>query len=281
MFSASRTVTTAFSGDSSRYYSTELGLPNPGNQPGYPVINNIGVGTGRRQLLPADQLEHAVFQLLHSGKQRHQGEGQARVPIWNSPAHDQLTYMPQQQRTAGSVTFQANATALYDRLEQCDQPRGRPEYRQCGGVNLSRIRDLRGSSAKGKYYMRQNEDSMYFQDNWRATQRLTVNLGIRWQFSPYPTDKYNIFSSFDRKNMAIVLGQPLDFFYKIGAANPALVKILESNGAKFVTAEQAGLPKKLVHDNWFNIGPTWGSRIARLTAIRVSCSAAGSAPTTT
>src|SRR5205814_10421623 len=46
MFSGSRTVTTSFSGDFNRYYSTELGLPNPGNQPGYPVINNIGVGTG-------------------------------------------------------------------------------------------------------------------------------------------------------------------------------------------------------------------------------------------
>src|ERR1051326_3970935 len=46
MFSGSRTVTTSFSGDFTRYYSTELGLPNPGHQPGYPVINNIGVGTG-------------------------------------------------------------------------------------------------------------------------------------------------------------------------------------------------------------------------------------------
>src|SRR5258705_11950287 len=106
--------------------------------------------------------------------------------------------------------------------------------------------------------MRQNEDWIYFQDNWRATNRLTVNLGLRWQFSPYPSDKYNIFSSFDLKNMAIVLGQPLDFFYKVGAANPALVNTLISYGAKFETAEQAGLPKKLMQDNWHEIGPHLG-----------------------
>lgn len=44
MFSASRTVTTNFSGDYTRKYTDELGLPNPNNQPGYPVVNNIGVG---------------------------------------------------------------------------------------------------------------------------------------------------------------------------------------------------------------------------------------------
>ena len=60
--------------------------------------------------------------------------------------------------------------------------------------------------AKGKYYMHQNEDSFYFQDNWRATSRLTMNLGLRWQFSPYPNDKYYIMSGYDPKNNAITLG---------------------------------------------------------------------------
>jgi hypothetical protein len=58
--------------------------------------------------------------------------------------------------------------------------------------------------------------------------------------------------------MAIVLGQPLDFFYKIGAANPALVNLLQSYGAKFETAQEAGLPRKLVRDNWRDIGPHLG-----------------------
>jgi hypothetical protein len=112
--------------------------------------------------------------------------------------------------------------------------------------------------AKGMYYMRQNEDALYFQDNFRVTRRLTLNLGLRWQFSPYPTDKYNIFSSFDKKNMAIVLGQSLDTLYKVGATTPALVKALEGYGAKFETAEAAGLPKGLVYNNRRDIGPHVG-----------------------
>jgi hypothetical protein len=259
MFSASRTVTTAFSGDSSRQYSTELGLPNPGNQPGYPVINNIGVGTGGGNYFqPINwNMQYFNYFILENNGTKVKGKHEFQYGI--HLRHDQLTYMPQQQRTAGSVTFQANATALYD--PALSSATNRVAVQNTGNVAASTylgyaIYEVR--AAKGKYYMRQNEDSMYFQDNWRATPRLTLNLGIRWQFSPYPSDKYNIFSSFDRKNMAIVLGQPLDFFYKVGAANPALVKILESYGAKFETAEQAGLPKKLVRDNWRDIGPHLG-----------------------
>ena len=77
--------------------------------------------------------------------------------------------------------------------------------------------------AKGKYYMHQNEDSFYFQDNWRATRRLTLNLGLRWQFSPYPNDKYYIMSSFDPKDNAIVLGNTLDTLYKVAATTPAWI----------------------------------------------------------
>ena len=42
--------------------------------------------------------------------------------------YDQLTYMPQQQRTAGNMTFQAVTTGLYDHgKQQCQQPQGHAE----------------------------------------------------------------------------------------------------------------------------------------------------------
>jgi Carboxypeptidase regulatory-like domain len=259
MFSASRTVSTSFSGDSTRNYATELGLPNPGNQPGYPVINNIGVGTGGGNYFQPINWNMQFFNyfILENNGTKIKGKHELQYGI--HLRHDQLTYMPQQQRTAGAVTFQANTTALFD--PALSSANNRVAQTNTGNVAAATylgyaIYEVR--AAKGKYYMRQNEDSAYFQDNWRVTQRLTLNLGLRWQFSPYPSDKYNIFSSFDPKNMAIVLGQPLDFFYKVGAANPALVNTLIGYGAKFETADQAGLPKKLVHDNWHDVGPHLG-----------------------
>ena len=81
---------------------------------------------------------------------------------------------------------------------------------------------------------------------------------VRWQFSPYPKDKYNIFSSFDPKTMSVVLGQDLETLYRVGATSPALVKTLTDAGARFVTAKEAGFPANLVKNNWKDIGPHVG-----------------------
>jgi hypothetical protein len=259
VFSASRSVATNFSGDASRFYSTELGLPNPGNQPGYPVVNNIGVGTGASnyfQPINWNMQYFNYFILENNGTKvmgKHEFQYGARF------RHDQLTYMPQQQRTAGNLSFVAATTALFDPVNSSATTR--VPVNNTGHVGAAFFlghANYEVRQAKGKYYMRQNEHAVYFQDNWKVTPRLTMKLGLRWQFSPYPSDKYNIFSSYDPKSNSIVLGQPLEFFYKVGAANPALVNVLQSYGAKFITYEQAGLPKKLVHDNWFDIGPHVG-----------------------
>ncbi len=39
--------------------------------------------------------------------------------------------------------------------------------------------------------------ALYSQNDWRATNRLTVNLGVRWDLQPAPTDRYNNFCAFD------------------------------------------------------------------------------------
>jgi hypothetical protein len=39
--------------------------------------------------------------------------------------------------------------------------------------------------------------AVYSQNDWRATSKLTVNLGLRWDLQPGPTERYNRFSSYD------------------------------------------------------------------------------------
>lgn len=39
--------------------------------------------------------------------------------------------------------------------------------------------------------------ALYFQDDWRVTPNLTINLGIRWEFFGKPEDKYNQIATFD------------------------------------------------------------------------------------
>jgi trimeric autotransporter adhesin len=39
--------------------------------------------------------------------------------------------------------------------------------------------------------------ALYSQNNWRATSRLTINLGLRWDVQPAATERYNRLSAFD------------------------------------------------------------------------------------
>lgn len=259
MFSASRTVTTGFSGDFTRYYTDELGLPNPNHQPGYPVVNNIGVGTGGGNYFqPINwNMQYFNYFILENNGTKIKGKHEIQYGI--HLRYDQLTYMPQQQRTAGNLSFVAATTALYDPKNSSATSRvGTSNTGHVGAAFYLGYANYEVRKAKGKYYMHQWEDSFYLQDNFRVTPRLTLNLGLRWQFTPYPNDKYHIMSSFDPSDKSIVLGNTLDTFYKVGATSPEFLNVLTGYGMKFKTYKEAGLPQKLVKNNWHDIGPHVG-----------------------
>ncbi len=44
---------------------------------------------------------------------------------------------------------------------------------------------------RGYFYFRQTERSLYFNDNWKVSPRLTLNFGVRWDnWTPY-TEKFD------------------------------------------------------------------------------------------
>ena len=240
LFSGSRSVSTSFSGDPSVNYAAQLGLPNPNGQPGFPVINNIGVGTGSSNYIqPVNwNLRYFNYFILEDNATKVKGKHEIQFGIHLRA--DRNNWMPQQQRTAGAETFQANTTQLYDPAHSTAT--NRVALGNTGNVAAAAYLgyatyDVR--VAKGMYYIRQNEDTAYIQDNYRVTSRLKVNLGLRWQFTPYPSDKYNIMSSFDVKNMAIVLGQDLPTLYRVGATTAPLIAAMTAAGAKFETPQQS------------------------------------------
>ena len=259
MFSATNTLQSGTTGDASTNYAALLGLPNPNNQIGYPVIDQIGVGGGLNgnyyfQSVNAYNQRFAYFILEDNGTKM---KGRHELQFGAHLRYNQLTYLPQQQQSGGFIGFASIATAQYDPTVP-DRSRGVLNTGSLGSAFYLGLANYTYPLLKSNYYMRENEDAFYFQDNFKIRPRLMLNLGVRWQLSPFPKDKNDIFSSFDLKNMAVVLPNSLDVLYKADVTTPSLIQTLQGYGAKFETAAQAGLPHRLMDNNWHDIGPHVG-----------------------
>ncbi|HEX5482017.1 MAG TPA: TonB-dependent receptor [Terriglobia bacterium] len=53
------------------------------------------------------------------------------------------------------------------------------------GLPSSGLRNVGNTAA----YMHQNTEGVYFQDNFRATSKLTINAGLRWEYDQWPFEK--------------------------------------------------------------------------------------------
>jgi hypothetical protein len=259
MFSATDTNSALVTGDSSVQYANLFGLPNPNGQIGYPVIDQIGVGGGYNgnyyfQSVNAINQRFAYFIVEDNAtkiKGRHELQFGAHL------RYDQLTYLPQQQQSGGFVSFPSISTALYDPTVP-SRSQGVLNTGSIGSAFYLGQATYTYPILKQNYYMRQHEDAFYLQDNFRVSSRLMLNLGVRWQLTPFPMDKHGTFTSFDVKNMAIVTPNGLNTFYQQGVATPAYIQLMTNYGAKFESAQQAGIPTKLVYNNWHDLSPHVG-----------------------
>jgi hypothetical protein len=96
--------------------------------------------------------------------------------------------------------------------------------------------------------------SGYAQDDWRVNNRLTVNLGVRYDILPPYQDANDGLANFDRNfpgGRVIVSDQQ-----GLNLVSP-LVKASVPN-TPFVTADQVGLPKALRYTDWTDIRPRLG-----------------------
>ncbi len=64
-------------------------------------------------------------------------------------------------------------------------------------------RSARGNSDRETF---QNSHTLYFQDSWRATRKLTLNAGVRWDYFGVIDEKSGLLSNFDRRQGLMVVG---------------------------------------------------------------------------
>ena len=242
-------------GDQSKDYASLLGLPNPFDRLGFPEISNVGFGmntTESNQSFLDSTAIWAVTENMTKVTGRHELE------FGGSFRYSQADIRPQEQYVRGMHQFASLATSLYDKASGSRYAAvartGHDSANFFLGVpSLSRL-----NKTRPWFHFQGPEYGFYFQDNFKVTPRLTLNLGLRAEAFPILAERDNMLTSFDPKSMAIVLGQPLDKLYGLGAVNAGVIKAYTDLGVRFTTPGEAGLPAKMFRTDTVNWLPRLG-----------------------
>lgn len=233
-------------------YEKQFGLPNNFGQNGFPAIgaNLIMPYSGSMWLYGMSQRLTTLDENLNKIWGRHQFMFGARV------RHEKFGYMS--DRSPDQITYTNQATAIYDPTTGANygaKPNtGYPDADFFLGA-ASSYSQIRNSPFNDCSLI---EYDFYFQDNWRVSQNLTINFGIRWEAHPAPKAKNDYLVTFDIKNKALALPRELDYYVQKGLTSEAIITNLRNLGVKFETMEQGGLPSRGFYSENWNFMPRVG-----------------------
>ena len=241
-------------GDRKTNYSRDLlGLPNPFQSPNWPTIDGTGLGN---YAFGGDGLFYLIsnYLTLQDNATRIVGKHEFQFGF-----HFRLEDIPKSTiPLSGGFSFATQSTSLHDPTSTPSNPIAR----EFTGHNMANmylgVMNYTAQFRRPWWFFRRKEYSPYIQDNWKITPRLTLNLGLRYEFRTPLYDRNDSLLSFDFNKRAYVIGTDLDRFQQLGATLPSIVSALRNYGGNIITAQEAGLPQDLVYKNWRNFGPRLG-----------------------
>lgn len=247
-------------------WSQQLGLPNPFGVTGWPTIsagnfpgNNWDADNSKNQNLTAYVIEDNLTKIVG----RHS-------LIFGGNVRREYNNVRELQQAQGSHDFAEAWTAQYD-------PVGDQAVSFTGvgvaSMALGLPTFLSNQFNRGYFYFQQTEAGLYFQDSWKVTPRLTLELGLRWEkWTPY-TEKFNRLVNMDIRNFANkfeVITPGNITMESLPGVPPSVLASWAKRGLTWRTANQAGLPSSLIPAENKDFGPRLGLafRLTDKTSIR-------------
>src|SRR5450432_104019 len=242
-------------GTGTQEITSTLGLPNPFHGFGFPRIDSNGFGFSYDSGVNPDTITTKSYNVNQNFTKvigRHQLQFGVRMRL------EKYKELEDQQVQQGEVSFGNTATSLQD-------PSAGNTYTAApvtGSTAADFFLGMNGNYTnrfnRGVYPYTNWETAAYFQDDFRVTPRLTLNLGMRYEYiNPVQVTDHSLVG-FDMANKKVVLGTTLDQLAKLGDVLPAGVTAFQNLGMQFETAQQAGLPASLIFKNPYNFDPRVG-----------------------
>ncbi len=237
-------------------WANKLGFPNPFGVTGWPTI-----------CTDSPFFYYGCWDADNRGDQNLTAFQIENNTTWNKGKHtikfgfkgrQEYNNVRELQQAQGSHSFYGDWTGLYDPKDDAIA-----SYTGSGFASmlLGLPTYLSNQYNRGYFYFQQKEIGLYFNDTFRVSQRLTLDLGMRWDKWTVYHEKYNRLVNLDLRNSAKgmeVITPHNTRIEDIPGVPPSVVASWAKRGMTWKTADQAGFPGSLLPADNNNFAPRLG-----------------------